>query len=127
MIPIIYILINFIHAIWHWFLIVKKKQTVKSFQKVAEYTILSLTAGLILKIGFGCPVVPLILFCVLSRLAFFDGFLNTLRGKSVLYEGDVKKKKSFWDWFERQTGISIVVLRIFYLVIYLVYLIIFLI
>ncbi len=125
MIPLTYILLNLIQAIWHSYLI-KKNRLILSAQKVTEYVILSILAGVILTAVLGWQVLPLILFCILTRLAFFDGFLNILRGKSVLYEGEIKKRKSLYDWFEQQTGLPIAVLRIFYLVLFIVYLIIYL-
>jgi hypothetical protein len=125
MIPITYILINFLHALWHRYLI-KRGRTIFSNQKTIEYSILSILAGVILKSVLGCKLLPLILFCLLTRMAFFDIFLNLLRGKSWLYEGEVKKRKSWIDWFENQTGLPVVVLRIVYIVGFLVYLIIYL-
>jgi len=125
MIPLTYFILNLIHALWHWYLI-KRNRTILSNQKTIEYSIISILAGVILKITLGCPLLPLILFCVLTRMAFFDILLNLMRGKSWLYEGEIKKRKSFVDWFENQTGLPIWVLRILYIVVYIVYLIIYL-
>lgn len=125
MIPLTYILLNLIHALWHSYLI-KKNRLIQSGQKIAEYTIVSILAGLLLKFTGGAKVIPLILFCILSRLAFFDAFLNVLRHKPILFEGQIKKKKSFYDWFEQQTGLPIILLRIFYLAAFIIYLIIYL-
>jgi len=124
MIPLTYILLNLIQAVWHSYLI-KKNRLILSAQKLIEYSIISILAGVILKWVRGCQLLPLILFCVLSRIAFFDGFLNILRGKSVLYEGEIKKKKSFYDWFEKQTALPIVILRLIYLVLFIGYLLIY--
>lgn len=124
MIPLTYILINLFHAVWHKYL-TDRNRLILSGQKVIEYLTISVLAGLILNIGFGCPVAPLIFFCVLSRLAFFDGFLNILRGKSVLYEGEVKKNKSLWDYLENKIGLPVWFYRIFYLVAFIAYLIIY--
>ena len=123
MIPLIYILLNLIHALWHSYLI-KKNRLIQSGQKIIEYSIVSILAGVILKIVLGCKLLPLILFCFLTRLAFFDPFLNVLRGKPISYEGEIKKKKSFYDWFEQQTGLPIMFLRVVYLAAFLIYLII---
>lgn len=124
MIPLTYIIINFIHAYWHSYLI-KKNRLIQSGQKVIEYAGLSALTGAVLIFGFDCPAVPVILFALLTRLAFFDIFLNLLRGKNWLYEGQIKKKKSFMDWIENQTGIPIIIFRLLYLVIFVVYLIIY--
>lgn len=124
MIPLTYILINLLQAVWHSYLI-KKNRLIQSGQKIIEYSVISLIAGAVLIFGLGCPPVPVILFCVLTRLAFFDAFLNLLRHKPILYEGQINKKKSLMDWLERQTGINIAVLRILYLVLFIAYLIIY--
>ena len=125
MIPLVYILINLIQAVWHSYLI-KKNRLIKSGQKIIEYSILSILAGVILISFPGGKLLPLILFCILTRLAFFDSFLNILRGLPLTYEGQIKKGKSFYDWFEDQTGIPVIILRIFYLILFIVYLIIYL-
>ena len=120
MIPLTFIILNFIHAIWHSYLI-KKNRLIQSNQKVIEYTIGSLLTGVILVTGFGCKLLPLILFCLLTRMAFFDLFLNLLRGKPILYEGHLSKKKSIVDVFESWTGLPIVVLRGLYLAGFIAY------
>ena len=123
MIPIIYILLNLIHALWHSYLI-KKNRLIKSGQKIIEYCLLSILAGSTILILSGGQVVPLILFSVLTRLAFFDAFLNVLRGLPLTYEGQIDKKKSFGDWLENKTGLPIMFLRVVYLAAFLIYLII---
>ena len=123
MIPLVYILINLIQAVWHSYLI-KKNRLILSGQKTIEYAIASILAGVILKVVLGCSILPLILFCILTRLAFFDPFLNLFRGLPLNYEGEIKKKKSFYDWFEQQTGLPIMFLRVVYLAAFLIYLII---
>ena len=125
MIPITYILINLLQAVWHWYLI-KKNRLIQSGQKIIEYSVLSILAGVILKSVLGCKLLPLILFCVLTRLAFFDAFLNILRGKDLLYEGEISKRKSWTDWVENKIGLPVWVFRIFYFVAFFVYLIIYL-
>lgn len=120
MIPLTFILLNLLHAVWHSYLI-KKNRLIQSGQKTIEYSIGSAITGAMLIFGLGCPVVPVILFCLLSRLTFFDIFLNLLRGKKWLYEGQIGKYKSFWDWFERQTGIPIIIFRLLYLVLFIGY------
>ena len=123
MIPLVYILINLIQAVWHSYLI-KKNRLILSGQKTIEYAIASILVGLVLKLIFRVELIPLILFCLLTRLAFFDPFLNICRGLPLTYEGEIKKKKSFVDWFERQTGLPIMFLRVVYLAAFLIYLII---
>jgi len=54
-------------------------------------------------------------------MAFFDGFLNLLRGKPILYEGSLSKKKSLVDVFESWTGLPIWVLRVIYLAGFIAY------
>jgi len=125
MIPLTYILLNLIHAVWHSYLI-KKNRLILSGQKTIEYAIASILAGLVLKLIFRVELIPLILFCLLTRLAFFDAFLNVLRHKPILYEGSISKKKSFVDWLERQTGLPVAIFRIIYLASFIVYLIIYL-
>ena len=119
MIPLTYILLNFVHAFWHKYLI-DKNRLIRSGQKVIEYSILSVLTGALLVLA-GHQITPVIIFCLLSRLAFFDIFLNLLRGKNWLYEGSIGKYKSFWDWIERQTGIPIIIFRLLYLVIFVTY------
>src|SRR6188768_2759732 len=111
MIPLTYILINLIQAVWHAYLI-KKNRLILSGQKTIEYSVVSILAGLVLKLIFRVDLIPLILFCLLTRLAFFDAFLNVLRHKPILYEGEIKRSKSFVDWFERQTGLPVAIFRI---------------
>lgn len=125
MIPLTYILINLIQAVWHNYLI-KKNRLIQSGQKIIEYTIASILAGLLLKFTGGAKVIPLILFCVLTRLAFYDAFLNILRGKDLFYEGQISKKKSLWDWIENKVGLPVWVFRIVYFLAFFVYLIIYL-
>jgi len=125
LIPITYILINLLQAVWHWYLI-KKNRLIQSGQKIIEYSVLSILAGVILKSVLGCKLLPLILFCVLTRLAFFDAFLNILRGKDLLYEGEISKRKSWTDWVENKIGLPVWVFRIIYFVAFFVYLIIYL-
>ena len=120
MIPLTYILINFLQAVWHWYLI-KKNRLILSAQKTIEYSVISILAGIVLKLVLGCQLFPLIFFCILSRLAFYDIFLNLLRSKNWLYEGSIGKYKSFWDWLERQTGIPIMIFRLLYIALFIGY------
>jgi len=124
MIPLTYILLNLIHALWHYYLI-KKNRLIQSGQKIIEYSIVSILAGVILKIVLGCKLLPLILFCLLSRLAFFDPFLNILRGKDLFYEGEISKRKSWYDWIENKIGLPTWVYRLLYIVGFFIYLIIY--
>ena len=124
MIPIIYILLNVIHAWYHSYLI-KKDEVIYSNQKTIEYSVASILTATVL-IFFHYPVLPMILFALLSRMAFFDILLNLLRGKSWLYEGEISKKKSIIDLVENKTGLPIWFLRLFYIACYIGYLIIYL-
>ena len=121
MIPFTYILLNLIHALWHSYLI-KKNRLIQSGQKIIEYSILSLLAGLTISILSGWQVVPLILFCFLTRLAWFDIFLNKLRGLPFDYEGQISKRKSLWDWIENKIGFTVFFYRCLYLWFYAAYL-----
>jgi len=120
MIPLTFILINFLQAFWHKYLI-QKNRLIQSGQKIIEYLTISILAGVILKIWFGWQLLPLIFFCLLSRLAFFDIMLNLLRGKNWLYEGSIGRYKSFWDWLERQSGIPIMIFRLLYIALFIGY------
>jgi hypothetical protein len=123
LIPLTYILINLIQAVWHSYLI-RKNRLIQSGQKIIEYSVASILAGVILYSFSGGKLLPLILFCILTRLAFFDSFLNVLRHKPLSYEGEIKKGKSFGDWLENKTGLPIMFLRVVYLAAFLIYLII---
>ena len=125
MIPLTYILLNLLQAVWHNYLI-KKNRLILSAQKIIEYSIVSILAGLTIFIFLEGKLVPLILFCILTRLAFYDPFLNVLRGKDLFYEGEISKKKSLSDWIENKIGLPVWVFRIVYLVAFFVYLIIYL-
>lgn len=125
MIPVTYIILNLIHALWHSYLI-KKNRLIQSGQKVTEYSILSILAGVILINFPEGKLLPLILFCFLARLAFFDFFLNILRGKDLFYEGEISKRKSWYDWFENKIGLPTWVFRIIYILGFFIYLIIYL-
>lgn len=120
MIPLTYILINFLQALWHRYLI-GKNRLILSAQKIIEYSFMSILAGVVLKTVLGCHLLPLILFCVLSRLAFYDIILNLLRGKDWMYEGVIGKYKSFWDWLEAQSGIPMMIFRLFYIALFIGY------
>jgi len=122
--PIVYVLINIIHAVWHSYLI-KHNRTIFSNQKTIEYFIVSVLAAVVL-IFFHLPVLPMILFALLTRMAFFDGLLNLFRGEPYLYEGEIKKKKSFVDWVENKIGWPTWVFRLLYIAAYITYLIVYL-
>lgn len=79
------------------------------------------------EVGYWHPL-PLILFPLLTRLAFFDGLLNMMINKPWLYEG-VKKPKDKESWFdrlERNIGLPVWLYRLIYIVLYLSYLVIYL-
>ena len=125
MIPLTYLILNIIHALWHSYLI-KRNRKIQSKQKIIEYSIASILAGVILYSFLAKEILPLILFCLLTRMAAFDIALNLMRGKSWLYEGEIKKRKSFVDWLENKVGLSVWVYRLAYLVAYITYLIFYL-
>jgi hypothetical protein len=132
-IPLTYILINLIHALWHCYLI-KKNRLIQSGQKVIEYSVLSIVAALIIlwvkgSFKYGSWLtdsLPLIFFCLLSRLALFDPVLNLLRGKPIYYEGTIDRKKSGFDWLESKLPVPIWLLRLIYIAAFITYLIIYL-
>jgi len=123
-IPVIYVFINIVHAVWHWHLITQFDKTIKSTQKVIEYGVLCLAAFFLL-----LPYsnwLPLIIFPVLTRAAFFDALLNALRGKNLFYDGVISKKKSWVDYIEDKIGLPQWFFKLIYLFAYITYLIIYL-
>jgi len=122
MIPLIYFVVNLLHALWHSVRI-KKGELILSRRKAAEVIIIN--AVLFLVLIFFYPFWPLILFAVLTRLAFYDALLNLFRGKELFYEGEIKRKKSWSDWIENKIGFPTWVFRIIYLAAYITYLIIY--
>lgn len=65
------------------------------------------------------PWYHLAICAVLTRVAFFDPYLNWMRGKSFTYNGDPNNPdRSFIDKLEDATGLSIFWLRVIYIVIY---------
>jgi hypothetical protein len=123
-IPPIYILLNIIHAWWHWYLIVKQNKTITSSQKAFEYGLISLLTFIPL-LAFE-KALPLIILPILTRAAFYDGLLNLFRGKAFLYEGQISKKKSVVDWIEDKIGLPTIIFRLLYALIYIGYLIFYL-
>jgi hypothetical protein len=134
MIPLTFILINLAQALWHWYRIVKNNELITSKRKTLEYALASILVALIILGAKGsfksgswlADSLPLILFCFLTRLAFYDPFLNVFRKLPIAYEGQISKKKSFYDWFESQSGLPVMFLRVVYLAAFLIYLIIYL-
>jgi hypothetical protein len=125
-IPLTFLVIVVAHAMYHRYLIVVKNKTIMSRQKVLEYGIASLLAGVVLKVVLGCSIPPLILFCLITRLAWYDALLNLFRGKEIYYEGVPNRRKSGFDWFESKLPVPIWGLRLIYIAGYLVYLIFYL-
>lgn len=125
--PILLILIYFAltigHAAWHWYLIENKNRLITSCQKIKEWTIISILAAVLLI--HSNELLPLIIFPIVNRLAFFDPFLNLMRGNDWLYEGVASKKKSWWDYVEYKIGLPIWMYRISYFAMYLIYIITF--
>jgi len=124
--PLTYFLLNLIHAIWHWYLIERRNKLVKSLQKTTEYTLASVIVGMVFKWVFHFKLFPIIMFCLITRAAFFDPILNFFRGKTCAYEGEIKKEKGFFDWLENKTGLPTWFFRIAYWASYIIYLIIYL-
>lgn len=121
--PIVYFLINFLHAFWHSVRI-RKGELILSRRKTAEVIVINLIAGTGLIFFF--PFWPIVLFAVLTRAAFYDPLLNILRGKPITYEGTINKEKSKIDDWENKTGLSAMAFRVIYLAAYIIYLIIYL-
>ena len=125
MIPTLYILLVAGHAYWDARKI-KKGIIINHKLEAIGYLIISVLLSIFLAKWFS--VLPLILFPLLTRAAFFDPVLNLFLGKSWLYEGvqKPKNKESWFDRLERNIGWPTYVYRIFYFAIYLIYLIIYL-
>jgi hypothetical protein len=125
-VPLTFLVIVVAHALYHRYLIVVKNRTIMSRQKVLEYGVASLLAGATLYLLSGERLLPLILFCLITRLAWYDALLNLFRGKEIYYEGVPNRRKSGFDWFESKLPVPIWGLRLIYIAGYLVYLIFYL-
>jgi len=121
-VPTIYFLIVFFHALIDAYKIEKKGIYINHFVEGCFYVLIcgavSITIFMLTEVSW----LPLILFPIITRTAFFDGLLNVFRGKRILYEGAASKTDSIEKWI----GLPTVIYRIFYLLIYVGYLIIYL-
>ncbi len=119
-IPSIYLALVIIHGWYHSYLIREKNKLIKSRQKTFEWGIASVICFFSL-----LPVsnwLPLIVFPIVTRLAFFAPALNLFRGKKIFYRGVISKQKSLWDYVESRLPISTATIQIIYLAMYIVYL-----
>ena len=124
-IPVIYFILIIVHAWYHSYLADEKNKTIQSKQKIFEWGLASFICFWSL-LTWSDPL-PLIIFPIVTRLAHFDIAFNFWRGDSWLYEGEINKKKSIWDYIENKIGLPTWFYRVFYMVIYFVYLITYLI
>lgn len=121
LIPIIYLIIIASHAIIDAIKI-KRGIIINHNLESAIYIIISILLGAVILIfgTSGKALLPLILFPIVTRAAFFDALLNSLTGRHWLYEGvpKPKSKESLWDRIERQIGLPTALYRIIYLLVY---------
>lgn len=120
-VPILYFVLVLSHAIWHWYRIVKKNELITSIEKFLEYSIACFVCFMAL-LKWVKPI-HLIIFPIVTRAAFYDALLNVFRKKPLLYEGEIKKKKSWIDWIENQIGLPTWSYRLVYALAYVGYLI----
>lgn len=121
LLPLIYIALVILHSAYHWWKIEEKNKLITSTQKIIEWSVISILAGVLL-IPF-YQLLPIIIYPIITRLAFFDITLNLMRGKSWLYEGAISKSKSLWDFVESRIGMPIWIFRVIYILMFLAYLI----
>lgn len=117
LLPIIYLLIVASHASVDCYLIKVRHKTINHKFEAAIYILICIILGAVALItGFGWELLPLILFPIITRAAFFDPLLNWFRGLHWLYEGS--GGNSYWDRLERQIGLPVALYRIIYLLVY---------
>ena len=137
MIPLIWFILVIGHAVLDWYKIRRRNININHFRESCWFAFICLVVALIIlgvegfseTIGSGWRAfLPLILFPLLTRAAFFDPLLNILLDKGLLYEPRKKPQGngSWWDQFERWIGLPVWVYRVVYLAGYLVYLIFYL-
>lgn len=124
-IPFIYFVIVLVHAIWHWYRIVKKNELITSTEKFLEYAVACFVCFIAL-LKWVEPL-HLIVFPIVTRMAFYDALLNLFRKKGFLYEGEISKKKSWVDWIENKIGLPTWLYRLVYALLWVGYLIYYLI
>lgn len=127
LIPAIYLLIVIAHAYIDYYIIEVKKKTIRHKTGMYYYALVCFVLFWVIFVLFDVGYLPVILFPLLTRAAFFDPALNLFRGKGILYEGEPKKKsdRSFFDDLEKSIGWPVWVYRIIYFAAYLAYLIIY--
>lgn len=69
--------------------------------------------------------IPLIIFPLITRAALFNFMLCLFRGKNPLTYIGEKKNKAWFDKIEEMVGLPVWLLRLFYLLIYVIYLILY--
>jgi hypothetical protein len=121
--PSIYFVLVVAHAWYHDYLIEEKNRRIYGNQKLFEWSFISLICLCVF--GSWVDILPLIILPIVTRLAFFDIVLNFWRGNNWLYEGEISKKKSFWDYIENRIGLPVYVYRIIYLLMYIIYILTF--
>lgn len=127
LIPFIYFLVVLIDAIINWYLIEKKNIKINHIAEGFYYSLASLILFIVI---FGVTDIrasPLIIFPLITRLAFFDPLLLLFRKKPLSYEGGIKpeKEKSLYDRIEKLIGIDIIWLRLIYGLAYITYIIVY--
>lgn len=127
-IPVIFFIIVLADAIINWYLIEKKDRVIRHWVEALIYSLVCVAVSSLLHFYFQVPVVPLIVFTLITRLTFFDPLLLLFRKSPLRYEGDPNKpdnEKSLYDRFEELFGVDIIWLRLIYLLMYIAYLIIY--
>lgn len=122
--PILFVIVVFLDALTD---IIKIRENEKINHKFGAliYFIISLVAGIVFWAWSTATWADIILFPLITRLAFFDPLLNLLLKKPFIYEGVHKPKEdsSFTDLIEKKTGISVLWLRLIYIILFIGYLI----
>ncbi len=134
MIPLVYILINLIQAVYDSIQI-KKGILINHKKESILYALVCFIVFWIIlgvrdkfNIESGWQLLPLIIFPIIVRACFFDPFLNLFLKKSILYEGvpKSKDKESWFDRQERKLALPTWFFRLLYLTAFITYLIIYL-
>lgn len=126
-IPLVYLLLVIAHTIIDWYTIKKRQQKVNHKKGMYYYCAASfflffpLIDSFPLFTNFYQPI-PLIVFPIVTRAAFFDPLLNWFLGQHFLFEGVEKPEadKSWWDRLEAKIGLPVIVYRIIYFSLYLI-------
>jgi len=123
LIPSIYLVIIIAHA-WYDSYQSKKGIYIKHLRESYIYCLLCLVLFFVLGELTTTKILPLILFPLLTRAAFFDPLYNLFTGNHFLFEGvnKGKKDKSFFDELEARINLPVFVYRFIYFIAYLIYL-----